>query len=182
MKKVIMTLVILAFFAVGANACEPYTALLLSENEDPTAASYEVYPAPYEEVALRLWVYNDTAKGLGGFELGMDFGPAMYLGAQVNPGVPAIIGDLLTCNFAGAFQQIQYTQYVWLVKYTFPYTGEPHMVSTVTNCDTGNYIVTSGETDYPKYPLIEGNQFGVNMSAVVDSETESWGAVKSMYR
>ncbi|MFO7915960.1 MAG: hypothetical protein R6U43_09765 [Candidatus Krumholzibacteriales bacterium] len=182
MKKVIMTLAILAFFAAGANACEPYTALLLSENEDPTAASMEVSPAPYEEVALRLWMYNDVVKGLTGFELGMDFGPAMYMNATVNPGVPAIIGDVLTCNFAGAFQLCQMDEYVWLVKYTFPYTGDPHMVSTVTNCDTGNYIVTSCETDYPKYPITEGNQFGVNMSAVVDSETESWGAVKSMYR
>jgi len=180
LKKLILTLVILAFVATGANA--DYKAYLLTENEDPTAASCEVYPAPYEEVALRLWVQNDVSKGLGGFELGMDFGPAIYLGATVNPGVPAIIGDVLTCNFAGAFQQIQYTEYVWLVKYTFPYTGEPHMVKTVTNCDTGNYIVTSGETDYPKYPLIEANQFGVNMSCVTDSETESWGAVKSMYR
>ena len=182
MKKVIMTLAILAFFAVGANACEPYTALLLTENEDPTAASCEVTPGNFEEVALRLWIYNDTAKGLGGFELGIDFGPAQYMNATVNPGVPAIIGDVLSTQFAGAFSEIQYTEYVWLVKYTFPYTGTPHMIVTVPNSDTGNYIVTSGETDYPKYPLIEGNQFGVNMSCVVDSETESWGAVKSMYR
>ena len=182
MKKVIMTLVILAFFAVGANACEPYTALLLTENEDPLAAVCEVTPGNFEDVALRLWIYNDTSKGLVGFELGMDFGPAMYMGATKNPGVPSIIGDLLSTAFAGAFQECQLDEYVWIAKYTFPYTGTPHMIYTVPNSDTGNYIVTSCETDYPKYPLIEGNQFGVNMSCVVDSETESWGAVKSMYR
>ena len=180
MKRLILTLVILAFVATGANA--DYKAYLLTENDDPLAASCEVYPGSFEEVALRLWVQNDVSKGLGGFELGIDFGPAMYMNATVNPGVPAIIGDVLSTQFAGAFTNIQYTEYVWLVKYTFPYTGTPHMVITVPNSDTGNYIVTSGETDYPKYPLIEANQFGVNMSCVTDSDTESWGAVKSMYR
>ena len=180
MKRLILTLAILAIITTGANA--EYKAYLLTENEDPLAASCEVYPGSFEEVALRLWIQTDVSKGLVGFELGVDFGPAMYMGATKNPGVPSIIGDLLTTAFAGAFQTCQTDGWVWIAQYAFPYTGTPHMIYTVPNSDTGNYIVTSCEEDYPKYPLIEANQFGVNMGCVTDSETESWGAVKSMYR
>jgi hypothetical protein len=182
MKKVIMTLAILALFAAGANACEPYTALLLTEGEDPLLETCEAAPAQYTTVFLRLWIYSDMVKGLTGFELGIDFDSGDMISVTKNPGVPSIIGDLTTTAFAGAFQDCQTTQYVWIAKYEDFYLGVPHMIYTVPNSDTGNYIVTSCETNYPQYPLTEGNQFGVNMSCVVDAEEESWGAVKSMYR
>ncbi|MBD3179909.1 MAG: hypothetical protein GF417_10080 [Candidatus Latescibacteria bacterium] len=182
MKKALMTLVILALFSATAYASGPYTVFLLTENEDPLAASCDIYPGAFEPVDFRLWVQSDPATGLQGFELGIDLGPAQYAGATKNPGVPSIIGDLLTTAFAGAFTTCQTQEWVWIAKYSFPYTGTPHMVFTVPAWDSGNYIVTSCEVGYPQYPLIEGNQFGVAMPCVVDAETESWGAVKSMYR
>jgi hypothetical protein len=182
MKKLIMALAILAFFAAGVSASEPYTAYLLTEGDDPTLETCEAHPAQYTTVYLRLWITNDIAKGLTGFELGIDFDSGDMISVTKNPGIPSIIGDLTTTAFAGAFQLCQGDEWVWIAQYEDFYLGVPHMIYTVPNSDTGNYIVTSCETNFPQYPLTEGNQFGVNMSCVVDAEEESWGAVKSMYR
>ncbi len=93
----------------------------------------------------------------------MDYDSEDSVAAEGNPGVPCIIGDLATTAFAGAFQECQTTDWVWIVKYSLIYMGEPHYVYAVPNSDTGNFIVTSCESGFPKYNLLEGNMFGVNL-------------------
>ena len=184
MKKVIMTLAILALFVGAANACEPYTALLLTEGDDPLVQACDVQGlGNFDPIEWRLWIYNDTVKGLGGFEMGMDFGGfTTYLAGELNPAAIYVAGTVTTSAFAGSFTSCQRDQYVWIAKFSKPYTGTPHMMTTIPNSDSGAYQVTSCEENYPKYPVIKGNEFGVMLPCEVDTDTESWGAVKSMYR
>lgn len=182
MKKLLLALAIISFSATAAFACSPYTALLFTEGEDPTAQACDAYPAQFEEYNIRLWICSDPARGLGGFEMGIDFDSEDTVGYTLNPGLGPIIGDITTEAFAGAFVECQTDQYVWIVKYQILYAGTPHRIYMVLNSETVQSIVTSCEPDYPQYELHEGNRFGVNMSCIVDSENDSWGAVKAIYR
>ena len=138
-------------------------------------------PAPYSVVKFRLWIYiENTSRGLTGFELGIDFNIGACMESSVNPGVPSIVGDISSTAFAGAFEECQNTQFVWISKYSMYYPGTPHYVNTVPYSETGNYIVTSCEEGNPKYPFLEVNQFGVNICP--DTESSSWGALKSLFR
>ncbi|MFO7914520.1 MAG: hypothetical protein R6U43_02375 [Candidatus Krumholzibacteriales bacterium] len=182
MKKLILTLAIILLLATDVYACEAYTAFLFTEGEDPTAETCEAYPAQFESIDIRLWICSDPGRGLAGFELGIDFDSDDTVGYTLNPGVGPIIGDITSEAFAGAFMVCQTDQWVWIVKYQVLYAGTPHRIYLVLNSETVQSIVTSCETDYPQYELSEGNRFGVNMACIVDSEEESWGAVKAMYR
>lgn len=80
-----MALAIISFSAIAAFACDPYTALLFTEGEDPTAEACDAYPAQFEEYNIRLWICSDTARGLKRFEMGIDFDSKDTVGYTLNP-------------------------------------------------------------------------------------------------
>lgn len=186
MKKVIMALAILAVFAAGVDACEPYTVLWYTEGDDPTLEACEVAPpAPYAEFMVRTWVRNDPVDGFLTVQFGVDLAGNICTGTVSNPSI-ALEQNAPTGNdWVASFSECQYDEWVWLVKYTFLYGGTPGYLTFMPAATTGviNVATCIGgeEGDLPPAPLTIGNAFGVNEPCEVDSETESWGAVKSMY-
>jgi hypothetical protein len=164
MKCLIIAAAVLCIYSAGSGAYpDQYTARLLTEGDDPTVEICEASPAILTTVYIRLWINNDVSRGLKGFEMGIDFNSEDIISATRNPDIPLIIGDLATTAFAGAFQECRMNEWVWIAKYQDIYLGTPHMIETVANSDTGNYIVTSCESDFPQYPLNQGCSFGINI-------------------
>jgi len=186
MKKVIMTLAILAIFAAGANACEPYTVFFFTEGDDPTVEECDVAPGPYQPYVIRNWIRNDPVDGFLTCQFGVDLGGDFNQGTTLNPAIATAMGSPTTMNWVVTFSECQYDEWVWLCKYDQVYAGTPHYITFHPASESNKINVATciggPEGDLPLAPLAIGNEFGVNETCVTDAEEESWGAVKSMYR
>jgi hypothetical protein len=182
MKKVIMTIAVLALLAGSAYAGPNYYVAMYNAGEDHDACGVSGIVAPYTPYEMWIWILPGD-EGLKGFDFKLDLAGDIVTVNTDNPDLSVTINSPQSVDgWVGTFSGCFY-DWVWLTKLNILAASvTPHYVTIIDNPTTGAVEATDCTPGYPIRDLIVLNQYGVNQDCLTDSEDSSWGAVKALYR
>ena len=180
MKKVIMTIAVLALLAGSAYAGPNYYVAMYNAGDTRPDCGYS--GAVYSQYELWVWILPGD-EGLKGFDFKIIMSSDVKMANVDNPDLSVTINDPTHLDgWVGTFSGCFY-DWVWLTKLTFLLIDPlPHYVEIIDNPTTGAVEATDCTPGYPIRDLIVLNAYGVGQPCMSDSEDSSWGAVKALYR
>ncbi len=182
MKKILLTVVVLALLAGTAYAGPNYYVAMYNEGEDRPDCGATV-TSLYQEFHVWVWILPGDLD-LKGFDFKISLpGGDICTANEDNPNLSVTMNSPTSdVGWVGTFSGCM-TGWTWLTKLTFVNTIlDPHYIEIINNPETGAVEATDCTEGYPIHDMIVLNAYGINAPCETDAQDSSWGAVKSMYR
>jgi hypothetical protein len=182
MRILLVAFVVVAVMSSGADAApsKPYVGLFQDQTHSVTSVS------PPAFVPFDLWIcWLPSAHGLQATEFQVTFPSNVIRMATVqNPDLAILIGcpppgESYVC---AVFTTCQ-TDWTWTHHLTCMLTvAAPSFIEIGPPSYTTILQAANCESGYPMEPVTVLNKFGINQDGVIGVESETWGAIKSLYR
>jgi hypothetical protein len=201
MKKVLLTIVLIAMVAVPASAADPVFSLWGDEEATTCGVFNTDPPTPYFTYYVYVFVEGASA-GTGPDDYGIQtveyridtelatFPTDMYATNMPNPALAIQLtqGDWIAGNGISCVYTTCNTETFWVTKIEVvnKMTGDHSapgnwFLEALPTEPSGRVAIATCAVGYPKMLGDIYNHFGYNQDCTIGTKETSWGAIKSMY-